>query len=183
LDLVSTQGHSTFYSGHRRSRGRQSLRLREQRRRPTSSSRSFRRSRWAAYFGLAYYAKNADKLRVIPIDDELPDNGKGPVEPNRETIADGTYTPLGRPVFLYVSVAESERKEVADFIQSTFVPQGLSRRTWAMSRYRNAFSNWRRERFAKKQRGSVFSGEHSSIGLTIADLLEAEIVSVHADGK
>jgi len=136
-----------------------------------------------AYFGLAYYAKNADKLRVIPIDDELPDNGKGPVEPNRETIADGTYTPLGRPVFLYVSVAESERKEVADFIQFYLRAARLVAPDVGYVALPKRIFELATERFAKKQRGSVFSGEHSSIGLTIADLLEAEIVSVHADGK
>lgn len=51
-----------------------------------------------AYFGYAYYVENQDSLRAIPID-----NGSGPVEPTVETIADGSYAPLSRPLFIYVN--------------------------------------------------------------------------------
>lgn len=50
------------------------------------------------YFGFAYYEANADSLRLVPID-----NGDGPVEPSVETIGDGTYAPLSRPLFIYVN--------------------------------------------------------------------------------
>lgn len=50
------------------------------------------------YFGYAYYLENSDSLRVVPID-----GGNGPVEPNHDTIADGSYAPLSRPLFEYVN--------------------------------------------------------------------------------
>ncbi len=50
------------------------------------------------YFGYAYYVENQDSLRVVPID-----GGDGPVEPTIETIADGSYAPLSRPLFEYVN--------------------------------------------------------------------------------
>jgi phosphate transport system substrate-binding protein len=50
------------------------------------------------YFGYAYYVENQDSLRVVPID-----GGSGPVEPTIETIADGSYAPLSRPLFEYVN--------------------------------------------------------------------------------
>jgi len=50
------------------------------------------------YFGYAYYVENSDSLRVVPID-----GGNGPVEPTHETIADGSYSPLSRPLFEYVN--------------------------------------------------------------------------------
>lgn len=50
------------------------------------------------YFGYAYYIENQDSLRVVPID-----GGDGPVEPTIDTIADGTYQPLSRPLFEYVN--------------------------------------------------------------------------------
>jgi len=50
------------------------------------------------YFGYAYYEANAEALRLVPID-----NGNGPVEPSVETIGDGTYAPLSRPLFIYVN--------------------------------------------------------------------------------
>jgi phosphate transport system substrate-binding protein len=51
-----------------------------------------------AYFGYTYYEENADKLKAVAIDD-----GKGCVEPSAETAQAGEYTPLSRPLFIYVS--------------------------------------------------------------------------------
>lgn len=65
-----------------------------------------------AFFGFAYYEENQDKLKVIPID-----GGKGPVEPTVDTIKDGTYAPLSRPIFIYVSKKEYARAEVKDFVK------------------------------------------------------------------
>lgn len=50
------------------------------------------------YFGYAYYAQNADKMKVIGVD-----GGDGCVIPTDETVATGTYAPLSRPVFIYVN--------------------------------------------------------------------------------
>ncbi|MEX2273007.1 MAG: PstS family phosphate ABC transporter substrate-binding protein [Vicinamibacterales bacterium] len=71
------------------------------------------------YFGYAYYAENKDKLKLVAIDDENADNGAGPVLPSPETVRNGTYRPLSRPLFIYVSTAKLQRPEVkafADFI-------------------------------------------------------------------
>jgi phosphate transport system substrate-binding protein len=51
-----------------------------------------------AYLGYAYYSENADRLKVLAIDD-----GNGCVAPSPETVQDGSYTPLSRPVFIYVN--------------------------------------------------------------------------------
>lgn len=64
------------------------------------------------YFGYAYYAENQDKLKVVPID-----NGNGPVEPTMETINNGSYSPLSRPIFTYVNIESLKRPEVLDYIQ------------------------------------------------------------------
>jgi phosphate transport system substrate-binding protein len=50
------------------------------------------------YFGYTYYEENTDKLKALAIDD-----GKGCVEPSVETAQAGEYTPLSRPLFIYVS--------------------------------------------------------------------------------
>jgi phosphate transport system substrate-binding protein len=55
------------------------------------------------FFGLAYYEGNADKLKLVPIDDGIAENGRGPVQPSTQTVSDGTYQPLSRPVFLYIA--------------------------------------------------------------------------------
>lgn len=50
------------------------------------------------YFGLSYFEENQDKLKVVEID-----GGDGCVKPTTETVQDGTYTPLSRPLFMYPS--------------------------------------------------------------------------------
>ena len=64
------------------------------------------------YFGYAYYAENADKLKILGVD-----SGEGCVVPSPETIEDGSYNPLSRPLFIYVAVDElKDRPEVAAFV-------------------------------------------------------------------
>ncbi|MDQ3484036.1 MAG: PstS family phosphate ABC transporter substrate-binding protein [Actinomycetota bacterium] len=50
------------------------------------------------YFGLSYVEENPDTLRAVAVD-----GGEGCVEPSTETVLDGTYTPLGRELFIYPS--------------------------------------------------------------------------------
>ena len=65
-----------------------------------------------AFFGYAYYLENKDSLNVIPIV-----NGDGEaIEPNAETIQDGSYEPLSRPLFTYVKhSAVTDNPAVYDF--------------------------------------------------------------------
>jgi hypothetical protein len=65
------------------------------------------------YFGMAYLHENANLLKAVPID-----GGKGPVPPSIETVANGTYRPLSRPLFLYVNKAALARSEVRQFIEA-----------------------------------------------------------------
>ena len=58
------------------------------------------------YFGLAYYENNVDDLRVLGIDPDERDGGASCVQPSAETVQDGTYRPLSRPLFIYVNVDE-----------------------------------------------------------------------------
>ncbi|AHM56898.1 phosphate ABC transporter ATP-binding protein, PhoT family [Peptoclostridium acidaminophilum DSM 3953] len=64
------------------------------------------------FFGFAYYEENADKLKVVKID-----NGSGPIEPKFDTIKSGDYAPLSRPLFLYVNKESLTRPEVKSFLQ------------------------------------------------------------------
>lgn len=67
------------------------------------------------YFGFAYYVENRDKVRALAID--IP-GAKAPVAPTFEAIADGTYRPLSRPLFIYVNAkALKERPEVREFVE------------------------------------------------------------------
>lgn len=68
------------------------------------------------FFGIAYFEANKDKLKIIPVDDQKDENGKGPILPSVETVKNKTYAPLGRPVFIYVTSTAAIRKEVQTFI-------------------------------------------------------------------
>lgn len=66
------------------------------------------------YFGFAYYKNNAERLAVIEID-----GGNGCVAPSSRTIADGSYGPLIRPLYVYVrndALGRSEVREYLDFL-------------------------------------------------------------------
>jgi phosphate transport system substrate-binding protein len=70
------------------------------------------------FMGLAYFQENADKLKLLGVDDEDASNGAGPVKPSFETVRGGTYRPLSRPMFIYVNMqALSTRPEVKAFVE------------------------------------------------------------------
>lgn len=64
------------------------------------------------YFGYAYYVENTKRLKLLGIDD-----GNGCVIPSETSINDGTYSPLSRPLFIYVNTSEILRKEVYEFVK------------------------------------------------------------------
>jgi phosphate transport system substrate-binding protein len=66
------------------------------------------------FLPFAYYEENASRLKLVPVDDG---KGGGPVTPSPETIEKGTYTPLSRPVFIYVSKKAAQRPEVQRFVE------------------------------------------------------------------
>ena len=67
------------------------------------------------YFGYAYYVENKDKLKIVGVAPEL--QGTEFVEPTDQSIETGEYTPLSRPLFLYVNKAALKRPEVATFVK------------------------------------------------------------------
>jgi phosphate transport system substrate-binding protein len=64
------------------------------------------------FFGLAYYEENKDKLKLIGVD-----GGSGVTLPSIETVKSGSYKPLSRPVFIYVSDVAAKRPEVVKFVE------------------------------------------------------------------
>jgi len=64
------------------------------------------------YFGYAYYVENLGKLKLVAID-----SGKGQVLPSEQTINDGTYKPLSRPLLIYVNKESMKRPEIKEFVK------------------------------------------------------------------
>jgi phosphate transport system substrate-binding protein len=68
------------------------------------------------FFGLSYFENNKDKLKLVAVDDEDPSNGEGAILPTLETVKNKTYTPLSRPLFIYVNSKAAEKEIVQDFV-------------------------------------------------------------------
>lgn len=124
------------------------------------------------YFGYTYFEENKDKLKLVPVDDGKDDSGKGPILASPETVRNGTYQPLSRPLFIYVSQKSLERPEVQAFVDY-FLKEGpwLIDQVGAIQLGDKAYETVR-QRLAKRVTGTVF--QDAPIGLTIDQLLARE---------
>jgi phosphate transport system substrate-binding protein len=109
------------------------------------------------YFGFAYYLDNQKSLKALKID-----SGAGCVEPSVTTIQDGSYKPLSRPLFMYVSTKSIVRPEVEKLVTWTFEHAnevvnsvGYIALTTNLAQLSNA-------RFKNKVLGSVFETTHGT---------------------
>ena len=122
------------------------------------------------YFGFAYYVENQGKLKAVAID-----GGKGgPVMPSAKTVEDGTYQPLSRPIFIYVSKkAYDSKPEVKEFVEF-FLKQGpqLIREVKYVPLPQSAY-DLSMAHVKKGKVGTVFGGE-AEVGVKIDDLLKRE---------
>ncbi len=122
------------------------------------------------FFGFAYYVENKDKLRAVPIVEKA---GKSPVAPSMESVLKGTYQPLARPIFIYVSSKSLEKPEVKEFVQF-YMTHGakLSREVKYVPLPEVAYtSGW--NHIVKGRKGTVFGGV-AEVGVTIEELLKRE---------
>ncbi|HZN24361.1 MAG TPA: PstS family phosphate ABC transporter substrate-binding protein [Burkholderiales bacterium] len=122
------------------------------------------------YFGFAYYVENRDKLRALPIVDK---DGKAPVLPSMETVLNGTYQPLARPIFIYVNTKSVQRPEVREFVDF-YNKHGekLAREVKYVPLPGKAYS-YNSDTLAKMRAGTKFDGENK-VGLTIDQLMKLE---------
>lgn len=121
------------------------------------------------FFGFAYYDENRDKLKAVAIK-------AGPdaeaVEPSVETIADGTYRPLSRPLFIYVRKDAAENKPVQNFVQF-YLNDGtpLVTEVGYVAMPDEAYALVE-ERFEARTTGSVFNAEEARVGAKVIDVLQ-----------
>ena len=64
------------------------------------------------YFGFTYYEENQDTLKALEVD-----SGDGCVAPSVDSARDGSYSPLARPLFIYVKNESLQRPEVQGFVE------------------------------------------------------------------
>jgi phosphate transport system substrate-binding protein len=122
---------------------------------------------------LAYVEQNKDKLKIVPVDDAKDDNGKGPIVPSAETVRDGTYQPLSRPLFIYVERRASDRPEVQKFVSSYFTQPELVREVGYIELTPQIYE-LAQKHFADRKVGTAFGSGGSQVGMKLEDLLARE---------
>ena len=110
------------------------------------------------YFGLAYFEENQSKLRAIPID-----GGKGPVAPSAKSVNDGTYTPLSRPLFIYVNRKSADRTEVQAFIDFYLKEAGELAREVGYVNMPEEILARAKARWASRKTGTVFVADGKKV--------------------
>ncbi len=121
------------------------------------------------YFGYSYYDQNKDNLKGVKIDMK-----NGGIAPSPETVMDGTYQPLSRPLFIYISKKAYERPEVKAFVMHYF--EEASQKAILDEGFITLPSNvvkLAKERFESGVTGTLFGGKEP-IGLKIGDLMSKE---------
>ena len=123
------------------------------------------------YFGLAYYEENKKRLKVVPIVNPVTNKE---VIPSMQTVMDGTYAPLSRPLFIYVSKKSASGKpEVKEFVEFYLKNAAkLSAQVKYVPLPANAYK-LAQQRYFKMKTGSMFGGEEK-VGMKIEELLKLE---------
>jgi phosphate transport system substrate-binding protein len=120
------------------------------------------------YFGFAYYNSHRQQMRAVPID-----NGSAAVLPSIDSVNDGSYRPLSRPLFIYVNEAAVARPEVRDFVEFYLANSTrLAEETGFIGLPQNAIQKTV-QLFRERRAGTVFAGV-PQVGMTIDELLNRE---------
>jgi len=122
------------------------------------------------FFGFAYFEENKDKLRAVAIDNGNDADGQGPIAPSPDTIRNGTYRPLSRPLFIYINLKSLDRPEIKAFLDF-YVGQGQSlvREVGYVALSESEFGLMK-ARLARRALGTMFEG-HSTSAVSLETLL------------
>ena len=121
------------------------------------------------FFGLAYYSENKDKLKALPISWK---GGKS-IEPSTDTVVNGTYQPLSRPIFIYVKADSVKRPEVREFVE--FYNRNAAKLVKEVKYVAlpPAAYVYNQDVLTKMETGTKFGGENL-VGITIEQLMQME---------
>lgn len=122
------------------------------------------------FFGFAYYIENENKVTAVAINNG---KGQGAIAPSVETVENGKYQPLSRPIFIYVNVKAIEKPEVKEFVEFYLKNALLLVKEASFFPLPPRAYTTMLEHFNKKRTGSVFIGI-PVVGLTIDELIRRE---------
>lgn len=122
------------------------------------------------YFGYAYYAENKDKLKAVPIENQV---GSMAVGPSMDSVVNGTYQPLSRPIFIYINAKSMDKPNVQKFVEFYMTHAAKLAREVQYVPLPETIYVLNKEHIAKKKLGTVFGGK-SEVGVKIEDLVKRE---------
>jgi phosphate transport system substrate-binding protein len=122
------------------------------------------------YFGYAYYEANRGKLAAVSI---VASDGKPAVAPSEQSVENGTYQPLSRPIFIYVNAKSASKPEVKEFVEyfnknATQLVKEVKYVPLPGKAY-----TYNQQTLGKMRLGTKFGGENK-VGLTIEQLMQME---------
>ncbi|MFB6247069.1 MAG: PstS family phosphate ABC transporter substrate-binding protein [Salinibacter sp.] len=125
------------------------------------------------YFGLAYYENNAQDLKALAVDPDSMDGGASCVTPSAETVRNGTYRPLSRPLFIYVNPAKVT-PTVASFVRFYLRNAGeLAADVGYVGMPKDAY-DLALQRFENRTTGTVFGAEGVDVtGTRVEEILRS----------
>ncbi len=121
------------------------------------------------YFGLAYALENANRVKIVPIVN--PKTGQ-PVVPDLETVKTGQYSPLSRPLFIYVAADQIDRPEVEAFVEFYLENAAELAEEVGYIPLPDQAYQLVMQRFQQRKTGSVFKGVE--VGVSLEDVLARE---------
>jgi phosphate transport system substrate-binding protein len=121
------------------------------------------------YFGFAYYIGHKDRMRAVPIQKE---DGTQ-VLPSNTAVVDGSYQPLSRPLFIYVSDQSAQRPEVRKFIEYYLTEGPALAADVGFVALPEQAAQTALQHFQNNRLGTVFGGV-PEVGVTIDELLKRE---------
>ena len=124
------------------------------------------------FFGFAYYQENKDKLKLVPIDNTDQGSAENALLPTPGTINDGSYRPLSRPIFIYVSSKTIEDPAVTRFVNFYIDPDNAEKLVSEVQYIPLPKDLYTLvgQRFREKTYGSLFE-PGSQVGVTLQQLL------------
>jgi phosphate transport system substrate-binding protein len=125
------------------------------------------------FLPFAYYRENQQRLKLVPVDNGKTEDGGGAIAPSFDAIRNGTYQPLSRPLFIYVSDKALARPEVQQFVD--FYVGNVGKLAEEVGYVQLGDEGYRlvAEHFKKRQPGTLFEGG-AQVGVTIEQLLAKE---------
>ena len=121
------------------------------------------------YMGYSYYEAHKKRLKALPV--EWDEKGKAAVSPSMETVLDGTYNPLSRPLFIYVNFKSLDKPEVLKFMEFYFGNiEELAKEVNYVPLPASAYEILKK-RLADRQKGTAFAG-HADMATPISEILK-----------